>query len=502
MDPMIRTPRYFFSLSAIALITTAPAMAQVTAAELWAEWQTQSAAHGQTVTAAQVNDTGNGLQILGFSTTYSDADVTTIGRLDSLTMTENGDGTVTVEISSPYDMTLQFSGDDPNDPPTLQLLMDHENLSVVAGGTPDARSYTYSADTISITEGEISGGGEPPAINALIVMRDLASDYVIDGSDLNSLSFEGTWSLASLSGGIDVAPPDRSEGSLKATFGMTDISAFGSGDLGNLSSMAANPETIPEGFDMSTTLTYGAVDYDMEFREGSDWFEGAYSNDGGGMHIDLSIEEFGYGFDTTNAALYAAGSDIPVPVEIGVGSAELRFAVPMAASDVPVPFSARLAYQDLTANDQLWAMADPMQAVPRDPISVVADVSGTVRMFIDLMTVDPESIDAPPGEIRSLTINELRLAMAGAELTGSGDMTFAEGQIIPMPVGQVDLQLSGGFALLDRLQATGLVPVEQLAMARGLAGAFARPGATPDTLETTIEFTEGGGITANGVPLQ
>jgi hypothetical protein len=52
------------------------------------------------------------------------------------------------------------------------------------------------------------------------------------------------------------------------------------------------------------------------------------------------------------------------------------------------------------------------------------------------------------------------------------------------------------------LQNSGLVPIEQLAMARGLMGAFTRPGAEPDTVESTIQFTEGGGISANGVPLQ
>ena len=39
-------------------------------------------------------------------------------------------------------------------------------------------------------------------------------------------------------------------------------------------------------------------------------------------------------------------------------------------------------------------------------------------------------------------------------------------------------------------------------MARGLLGAFARPGAAHDTLETRLEFTQGGGISANGVPLR
>ena len=147
-------------------------------------------------------------------------------------------------------------------------------------------------------------------------------------------------------------------------------------------------------------------------------------------------------------------------------------------------------------------MADPSGAIPQDPISVVADISGMARLFVNLLAVDPSRLDTPPGELRELTLNELRISAAGAELTGSGSATFAPGQMIPMPVGSVDLQLSGSNALLDAVQAAGIAPPQELAMVRGMLGAFTRPGAAPDTLETTIEFTEGGGISANGVPLQ
>ena len=49
---------------------------------------------------------------------------------------------------------------------------------------------------------------------------------------------------------------------------------------------------------------------------------------------------------------------------------------------------------------------------------------------------------APPGELRDMTLNELRISVGGATLTGSGSADFAPGPI-PMPVGSVDLQLSG-----------------------------------------------------------
>ncbi|MFW5642342.1 MAG: hypothetical protein ACOCY0_06215, partial [Roseicyclus sp.] len=59
-----------------------------------------------------------------------------------------------------------------------------------------------------------------------------------------------------------------------------------------------------------------------------------------------------------------------------------------------------------------------------------------------------------------------------------------------------------GNALLEVLEEAGLVSPEQAAVARGVAGVFARPGPRPDTLESTIEFLEDGTITANGLTLQ
>jgi hypothetical protein len=127
--------------------------------------------------------------------------------------------------------------------------------------------------------------------------------------------------------------------------------------------------------------------------------------------------------------------------------------------------------------DAIWTMADPASAVPRDPLTVIADVSGSVQLFVSLMGMDPTQMDAPPGELRALNLNELRVFVGGAELTGTGAMEFAAGQMVP-------------------------IPVEQIAVVRGMLGAFTRPGAMPDTMETAIEFAPGGMITANGVPLQ
>ena len=69
---------------------------------------------------------------------------------------------------------------------------------------------------------------------------------------------------------------------------------------------------------------------------------------------------------------------------------------------------------------------------------------------------------------------------------------------MPKPVGAVDLSLSGGNGLLDKLIAMGLFPQEQAMGVRMMMGLFAVPGDAPDTLNSKIEFTQDGQILANG----
>jgi len=109
---------------------------------------------------------------------------------------------------------------------------------------------------------------------------------------------------------------------------------------------------------------------------------------------------------------------------------------------------------------------------------------------------------APPGELRSMTLNELEVSFGGAELTGTGDVNFASGQMMPIPVGAVELNLTGANGLIQSLTEGGLLPPDQAGMARGMLGMFAVPGASADSFTSTIDFGADGSITANGVPLQ
>jgi hypothetical protein len=143
-------------VSSLAILAASPALAQVSAVDLWAEWQATSATIGsgddgtddrnrQWPGARQLHDAHGGRR----------HDVST-GQLDRITMTEMPDGSVSIEISNPYTATIMFPEDVGGPMITVEILMNHEGLEVLASGTPDARSYVYSADAIIVSEGTIA----------------------------------------------------------------------------------------------------------------------------------------------------------------------------------------------------------------------------------------------------------------------------------------------------------------------------------------------------------
>jgi hypothetical protein len=496
-------PRFLPSVSSIAILVCSPAVAQVSAADLWAEWQATSAAVGQQMTAT-VTQTADGLVLENFVTRTEADGTTTTGTLDRVTMTEQADGSVSVEISNPYTATVMFPEDVGGPMITLEILVAHEGLDITASGTADARTYVYSADVITVTEGYIGNdrGDPPPTIDMEIIARNLATTYLISGPPTQEQRFESTGSVGSVAGRFDVLPPPGEDGRLKASFGLGEMTSDASGTIVALATMQQNADGLPEGFEVEGTTSYDWTRFEMSFEAPGESFDIRYTNDGGNFGIALSNAELRYDISATGMDTRVSGADLPVPIAANAASSELSLTVPLAASPEPSNAAVRLAYRDLAVSEEAWSLMDPSGAVPRNPLTVVLDATAQVQLMVDLMSAEAMAMDRPPGELRALSVSELEVTFGGTSLTGTANMTFAPGQIVPQPVGRADLSLVGGNALLDQLQGAGVINAEQAGMARGVAGMFTRPGAMPDTIETTIEFQQGGGITANGVPLQ
>jgi len=488
------------TLACAALACAAPALAQVRAADLWTEWQAQAEAQGQTLTAAQVDATDGGLELSVVSSRMTGDGGGWTALLDSVTLTENADGTVSIGLSTPMRVLLDLPDDTPDAPDRLGLLVDYENLDVTVGGPPGGRAYSYAADAITLT-GRDDSDGKPVSVALSMSVQDWTATYLIDGADPENLSYASDSTVDSVTGDIAIVS-ERGDDALTVAFGLTGLTGQSFAGGGDFAAWADGPQALPERFDLDGAVAYESARFDIDRRDDGEAWRMAYANAGGGMRFDLSEAALEFGFQTEGASASASGGDLPAPVELGVGGAELRLAVPLKAADAPAPFSARLAYRDVTVGDALWDMADPMRAIPRDPASMALDIAGTVRLFADLFSVDPDTLDEAPGELRALTVEELSVTAAGVELTGAGGVALTGDRDAEIPVGAFDLRLAGGHALLDRLEAMRVVPAGQSEVMRGLADTFARPGPGPDTLETAIEFTADGGVSVNGLPFR
>ena len=486
--------------AAVLLLGWAPPALALDAEEIWAEWQRQSAAMGQIVSTAQVTPRADGLTLTGYATRYSDGDVTTVVEIDEVVLTESGDGRVIITTSQTYDIMLGFRPDAFTPPVEMRFALHAPELRVVASGTAEARGYDYAAPRLTLEEGPISGGaGALPVIDLTVQIADLVARYEMSGSDPADLRYASVAAIGGMTAAASLAPPAGEEGYLKLSLALGPATSAGRGRLGSLQSLGT--AGLPKDILFERDIRHDGARLEVTFAHPDDGFTLLTSNAGGSVSAGLSGTEARFGFSATAVETYFAARELPLPVSFGVGTAELALRLPLAAAAQPQDFAARLAYRDVAVAPDIWALVDPMQAIPRDPITAIVDLTGTARILRDLLGGAPGEMADIPAELVTLRLDALRIAVAGAELTGNGAAEFAPGPV-PVPVGAVDLQLRGINALFDRLQAAGLVPIEQLAMARGLLGAFARPGATPDTLETRLEFTQGGGITANGVPLR
>ncbi|MBF9044558.1 DUF2125 domain-containing protein [Rhodobacterales bacterium HKCCE4037] len=494
--------RFCFSLSTLAIVAATPAFSQTLATDIWAEWQAQAEMSGQTISAT-VTETDTGLTLTNFTTLMEDEDFSVRGAIDEIQLIENPDGTLSMTFSELYSATFTFDVGDGDPPGNIEILMEHEGLDVQVSGDPGNRTYNYSADRLMLSDGAIWGGGaEPPVIDLDLVMTDLASTYSVTGDTPETMRFESTGSAGGMQMSLELSPPAGESGYAKAGIVMGAIEGTSSGTLLSLAAMNQGAGTIPEGFELNGSTSYESFAMEFQFEDTGDMFAFEYGNDGGSIGFGFNEAEVSYDIAGRGMQTEIRVADLPIPVQVATDATEISLAIPLAAGEEPQDMSLRIAVENLVAGDGIWAMMDPTNSIPRDPASLVLDATGQVRLFMNLLEMDPEEMDTPPGELRALNISELRLGAGGAELTGTAELTFAPNQLMPIPVGAANLQLSGGNALLDALMAGGLLPAEQGAFVRGMVNVFARPGAAPDTLETTVEFGADGSITANGIPLQ
>jgi hypothetical protein len=513
MKPVMRT-----AVPAAALtffMTGSTAYADVTASDVWADWTNYMAGFGYQVTGDE-SRSGDTLTVsdITMSMQVQDGEGSTASmqtNLGQFEFIENGDGTVSMVLPEVMPITMAFN-DETDTTVTVKMEYRATGLEMTVSGDPEAMTYDYKADEMGFALVDIDAPDEDVDIEAMEmkIAEVQGSADVTTEAELRSTKSDMTGGPVTYT--VDFTDQDSGE-QMQVLGEYTDFSYTGSGTKplgsGDPMDFAA---MLDAGFDVNGRFEHGGGTTEFSAIEDAETVSsGTSETASGSIEFAMSDERFRYSGNASGTKIAVSGEEIPFPVEIAMENSSFGLSLPVSSSDEPQDFAFSMTFGDFTISDQIWSMFDPAGTLPRDPATVAVDLAGKAKLLVDMM--DPDQMaevdegDKMFGELNALTINDVTIRAAGAELTGEGDFTFDNSDMqsfggMPAPEGEIDLKLVGGNGLLDKLVEMGIVPEEQATGARMMMGLFAVPAEDEDTLTSKIVINEEGHVLANGQRLQ
>ena len=505
-------PRFSVLTRSTALALCLPAsaaFAELTSADVWADWKSYMTSAGYTLSASEITN-GSTLTVTDLNMAMELGEDTGEGAarvvMESLRFVEQGDGSVSIELPAQSSIVVNMMP--PNgEKVDLTVRFDQSDPVMNATGDPGNLTYTYAAASAAMVMDGLTVNGLPVPQDIArfdLTMSDVS--YVVQTAVGAMRTIQQTISLGSLDYDIAFTDPE-SEGAFKLVGAMQGIAMQGSGELPLDSDPQDMNAMLSAGLDFDGTFTSTGGKYELTFSgpEGSGTANS--TSEGGQISIAMSTAGLSYDVLQRNVDFNMLLTEFPLPLSISAAEIGTKVLMPVQKSPEAQEFGLGVSLNDFTMSDMIWGLFDPSGQLPRDPATLIVDLTGQAKVLFNFL--DPkqaailESTGAAPGELNALTLNKLELDAAGAQLTGAGEFTFDNSDVvtfdgIPRPEGGLDLKLVGGNGLLDKLVGMGLLPQDQAMGARMMMGLFAVPGEAPDTLNSRIEVNGEGHVLANG----
>ena len=485
-----------------ALLTSTSVMADVTASEVWADWHKTLEVYGaDNVIAGSETVDGDTLTISDVTMIVADEYSNISSQIGPIVFSENGDGSVSVSLPESYIMALNIE-----DELIVDLEIFQDNLAITASGDPDAINYEFTVDAYGVRVAEFKGETNEIEGDVFFQTNNVSGSYQSGNGPSQTMAYSMLAESADVL--FDIKEPSGDgyvlfsgktqglamDGSMAAPDGV---------DFNDPDTMFAN------GFAVDSTLGYLGGEFLADFNIDGEAGVFTFQMGEGGFNVGMDASRISYGFSFDGVNVNAQVPDLPFPVTFSWDQAETAFNMPVASSDISEAFGFKFALTEVAVSDEIWAMADPAGLIPRDPISIILDVSGMGKLFFDLL--DPEQAEAMafadvPGEVESLSLGNLLLSAAGAEIQGTGDFIFDNTDLetfdgLPRPAGELNVSIKGANALIDSAVEMGLLPQEQAGMGRLFMGMFTTPTGD-DELTSKIEINDEGHVMANGQRIQ
>ena len=488
---------FVFGLSAGA------ASADLSADDVWQDWQTLLSDLGYTVRGAPER-AGDRLVIpdFGLTQTLPDDGGQVDMRLGRIALQERGDGTVDVIYPETVPMAMAVTPEK-GEAMTAVLTLRHEGLDITASGTPERLVYDYTADELAVDLGQVTIDGKPvEAVEGALRLGSVAGrSEGVAGNGARLL----TQNISAAPVGYSFAFEDpESEASVEYEGAAESLDYDGSLRLPDGYGPDDFSGAIRAGLRIENRMTFGPGESRFSSTEDGTASSGTSRSAGTGIEVTISDEGLALGFRSDDLVARMEGGGLPVPLSYEAERAAASLMMPVAKGDAVQDFALSLDLSKLTLSEDVWAMVDPDATLPRDPANLTVDLSGRGKLLVDLFDETAmaalEAGDSSAFAPERLVLDTLLVELAGARLTGAGAVDIEPGgeDDIPPAEGAVDLRLEGGNGLLDRLVAMGLLPEEQAMTVRMMAAMFAEADEDEDTLTSRVEIKKDGSITVNG----
>jgi len=496
-------------LTLAAILGAQTAQAEVTPQQVWDVWKDQLVIYGEG--GASIGSevmSGDTLTVSDVVLRMSDNVGQLTATLAPITLQDRGDGSVLVSMGRGFPI-VYTEETVINDPTTMALSVMHDGMTVIVDGDVDAMTYAVDAPIYRIQFDSIAGkaADELEVEQAFVEFRDVQGNYAMRADDLQNLT-----TALTIGGIVAAVSADDPRGTNRMTanfsldgFDMQAVMALPK-DLETMAPMNIPYDQIAVTAGYEIGQIAADADFDLEGQAGT----GAFGIASLQTDIALDATRLDYQTDMTDlrAEVFMPGA-LPVPVEVSLATYGFGVGVPLTKSDTPLPFAVNFGLVDLILNEGLWIMVDPQRVFPRDPITVALDLAGTITPFFDFL--DPKQSQAitmsqVPGEINSVTLNDLRIAGAGALITGNGDVTFDNTDMqtfpgVPRPEGVLELAVNGANSVIDRLIQMGILSPDDAMGGRMMLGLMA-VSVGDDMLTSRIEINSQGHVLANGQRLR
>ncbi|NDW54446.1 DUF2125 domain-containing protein [Aliiroseovarius sp. PrR006] len=493
------------------------AFADLSTGDVWTHLQQSSSVFGGAL-SAETSTRGEGLalQNVTFDMTLP-FDVGSVSLdLGAFDLIDMGDGRVEMIVPENSTYTLTYSGTD-GESFGGAMTMTHQGFTNIFSGSPEEITFDQKAARLDIAielddvPEEVMGFSMNGTYLGLVGQSvtksgEMTTSDITFAADEQNITFnqsmmvddEGPITAAS------VMKSGRIEGEMRMVTPSAGI------DFTNLA------KALREGLVMDMTTRMADYSTEQVTSQGDTLmmaqsssarsYDSSMKLDASGVTISGPAEDFRLQMEMPMMPGLALGGNI--------ASMSATMQAPLLADDSFGPVAFNLDLNGLTLDDMVWAMGDPMGALPRDPIHLTLDLTGTLKHnveWLDFANLETNIValgDRLPVEPGSATLNALRLSAVGAEITGEGAFTFDATDLetfngMPRPEGKLTLRAKGLFALSPKLVEMG-IPAEQVAQSFAMLQMFTTDDFDKggDTHMTTIEITPDGSVFANGMQLQ